>query len=239
MKLVILSGGLGTRLSEETHKIPKPMVKIGKMPIIWHIMQYYSYYGVNDFIICGGYKYQIIKKFFSFKKNINSNWKVNVVNTGNNSNTGERIKRIKKYINDTFLLTYGDGLSDINISKLIKFHRKFKGIVTLSSVKPIPKYGKILFKENLIKRFYEKEQFREDWINGGFFVCNKDLFNYFTKKNSVFESDVLNKLAKKGHLQGYKHTGFWYCMDTLRDKNFLNDIYKKGFTPWIKWKKKN
>ena len=239
MKLVILSGGLGTRLSEETHKIPKPMVKIGKMPIIWHIMQYYSYYGVNDFIICGGYKYQIIKKFFSFKKNINSNWKVNVVNTGNNSNTGERIKRIKKYVNDTFLLTYGDGLSDINISKLIKFHRKFKGIVTLSSVKPIPKYGKILFKENLIKRFYEKEQFREDWINGGFFVCNKDLFNYFTKKNSVFESDVLNKLAKKGHLQGYKHTGFWYCMDTLRDKNFLNDIYKKGFTPWIKWENKN
>ena len=131
MKLVILSGGLGTRLSEETHKIPKPMVKIGKMPIIWHIMQYYSYYGVNDFIICGGYKYQIIKKFFSFKKNINSNWKVKVVNTGNNSNTGERIKRIKKYVNDTFLLTYGDGLSDINISKLIKFHRKFKGIVTL------------------------------------------------------------------------------------------------------------
>lgn len=239
MKLVILSGGLGTRLSEETHKIPKPMVKIGKMPIIWHIMQYYSYYGVNDFIICGGYKYQIIKKFFSLKKNINSNWKVNVVNTGNNSNTGERIKRIKKYINDTFLLTYGDGLSDINISKLIKFHRKFKGIVTLSSVKPIPKYGKILFKDNLIKRFYEKEQFREDWINGGFFVCNKDLFDYFTKKNSVFESDVLNKLAKKGHLQGYKHTGFWYCMDTLRDKNFLNDIYKKGFTPWIKWENKN
>ena len=239
MKLVILSGGLGTRLSEETHKIPKPMVKIGKMPIIWHIMQYYSYYGVNDFVICGGYKYQIIKKFFSFKKNINSNWNVNVVNTGNNSNTGERIKRIKKYVDDTFLLTYGDGLSDINISKLIKFHRKFKGIVTLSSVKPIPKYGKILFKKNLIKRFFEKEQFREDWINGGFFVCNKDLFSYFTKKNSVFERDVLNKLATKGHLQGYKHTGFWYCMDTLRDKNFLNDIYNKGFTPWIKWEKKN
>lgn len=239
MKLVILSGGLGTRLSEETHKIPKPMVKIGKMPIIWHIMQYYSYYGINDFIICGGYKYQIIKKFFSFKKNINSNWNVNVVNTGNNSNTGERIKRIKKYVDDTFLLTYGDGLSDINISKLIKFHRKFKGMVTLSSVKPVPKYGKILFKKNLIKRFYEKEQFREDWINGGFFVCNKDLFSYFTKKNSVFESDVLNRLAKKGHLQGYKHTGFWYCMDTLRDKNFLNDIYKKGFTPWIKWENKN
>tara|TARA_B110000037_G_C17102908_1_gene498708 strand:+ start:135 stop:854 length:720 start_codon:yes stop_codon:yes gene_type:complete len=239
VKLVILSGGLGTRLSEETHKIPKPMVKIGKMPIIWHIMQYYSYYGINDFIICGGYKYQIIKKFFSFKKNINSNWNVNVVNTGNNSNTGERIKRIKKYVDDTFLLTYGDGLSDINISKLIKFHRKFKGMVTLSSVKPVPKYGKILFKKNLIKRFYEKEQFREDWINGGFFVCNKDLFSYFTKKNSVFESDVLNRLAKKGHLQGYKHTGFWYCMDTLRDKNFLNDIYKKGFTPWIKWENKN
>ena len=238
MKLVILSGGFGTRISEETHKIPKPMVKIGNMPIIWHIMQYYSYYGVNDFIICGGYKYQIIKKFFSFKKNINSNWNVKVVNTGNNSNTGERIKRIKKYVDNTFLLTYGDGLSDINISELIKFHQKFKGIVTLSSVKPIPKYGKILFKKNLIKRFYEKEQFREDWINGGFFVCNKNLFSYFTKKNSVFESDVLNKLAKKGHLQGYKHTGFWYCMDTLRDKNFLNDIYKKGFTPWIKWENK-
>lgn len=236
MKLVILAGGLGTRLSEETRRIPKPMVKIGKMPIIWHIMQHYSSYGVNEFIICGGYKFQIIKNFFSLKKNINPNWKVRVVNTGNISNTGERVKKIKKYVDDTFFLTYGDGLSDINISKLAKFHKKFKGVVTLTSVKPIPKYGKILFKKNLITRFYEKDQFREDWINGGFFVCNKSLFNFITKKNCVFESDVLNKLAKKKYLQGYKHTGFWYCMDTLRDKNYLNYIYKKGFSPWIRYK---
>jgi glucose-1-phosphate cytidylyltransferase len=236
MKLIILAGGLGTRLSEETDKIPKPMVKIGKKPMLWHIMKYYSVYGIKDFLICGGYKIDIIKKFFKNKNNIEDNWSVKIINTGATSNTGERIRRVKRFVNESFFLTYGDGLSNINIKKLLTFHKKNKKVVvTLTSVRPMPKYGKLLFKKNLITKFYEKEKSREAWVNGGFFVCNKILFKYFKDKNSILESDVLTKLAYQGKLQGYKHKDFWYCMDTLRDKRYLNSLYNSGNAPWIVW----
>ena len=183
MKLVILAGGLGTRISEETNYIPKPMVKIGKKPILWHIIKYYSVFGFSEFIICGGYKVNLIKNYFKKKQNL---WDVKVINTGKNSNTGERLRRVRKYINSTFCLTYGDGLSNVNINKLIKFHKKNKPIATVTSVKPIPHFGKIIFKGNKVVKFLEKDQKKENWINGGFFVCEKKIFNYLNKKNTIF-----------------------------------------------------
>ncbi len=180
MKLVIFAGGLGTRISEESDYIPKPMVKIGKQPILWHIIKYYSVFGFSDFIICGGYKISVIKKYFkNYKKK--TQWNVKVIDTGKNSNTGERLKRVKKYINDTFCLTYGDGLSNVDISQLIKFHIKNKPTVTLTAVKPIPHFGKVVFKGNKVTKFLEKDQKKESWINGGFFVCEKNIFKYLNK----------------------------------------------------------
>jgi glucose-1-phosphate cytidylyltransferase len=235
MKLVIFAGGLGTRISEETDYIPKPMVKIGNKPILWHIIKYYSFFGFSDFIICGGYKINIIKNYFrKFKKNKFFN--IKIVNTGKNSNTGERLKRIKKYINDTFCLTYGDGLSNVNIGKLVKFHKKNKLIATLTAVKPIPHFGKLIFKGNKINKFLEKNQNKENWINGGFFVCEKKIFNYLNKKNTIFESDVLSLLANRKKVAGYKHKNFWYCMDTLRDKRYLNSLWLSKKAPWKIWK---
>jgi glucose-1-phosphate cytidylyltransferase len=234
MKLVIFAGGLGTRISEETDYIPKPMVKIGKKPILWHIIKYYSFFGFSDFIICGGYKINIIKNYFrKFKKNNYFNFKI--INTGKNSNTGERLKRIRKYINDTFCLTYGDGLSNVNIGKLIKFHKKNKSIVTLTAIKPIPHFGKLVLKGNKVNKFLEKNQNKENWINGGFFVCEKKIFNYLNKKNLIFESDVLSYLANNKKLAAYKHKDFWYCMDTLRDKRYLNSLWLSKKAPWKIW----
>ena len=186
MKLVIFAGGLGTRLSEETDYVPKPMVLIGKKPILWHIIKYYSVFGFSEFIICGGYKINIIKNFFqSLKKNNNkleSLWKVKVINTGKNSNTGERLKRVKKYVGENFCLTYGDGLSNININKLIIFHKKNKATITLTAIKPEPRFGKIIFKGNKVDKFFEKDHSRENWISGGFFVCKKEIFKFIKKK---------------------------------------------------------
>jgi len=237
MQLIIFAGGLGTRISEETDSIPKPMVKIGRKPIIWHIMKYYSVFGFSEFIICGGYKFKIIKEYFNKIKS-NENWNVKVLNTGKNANTGERLKRVRKYINDTFCLTYGDGLSDLNIDKLINFHNKNKSIVTLTTVKPIPHFGKIIFRGNKVIKFIEKDQKRENWINGGFFVCEKKIFNYLTKKNTIFEKDILSSLAKKNKLSAYKHKNFWYCMDTLRDKRHLNSLWRLKNAPWKIWNEK-
>ena len=172
MQLVIFAGGLGTRISEETDYVPKPMVKIGKRPILWHIMKYYSVFGFTEFIICGGYKINVIKDYFN-KLKINETWKIKVINTGSNSNTGERLKRVRKYINNTFCLTYGDGLSNVNLEKLIKFHKKNKSIVKLTTIKPIPHFGKLVLKGNKVIKFLEKDQTKESWINGGFFVCEK------------------------------------------------------------------
>ena len=234
MKLIIFAGGLGTRISEETDYIPKPMVKIGNKPVLWHIMKYYSFFGFSEFIICGGYKINIIQSHFVKYKN--KNWKVKIVNTGKNTNTGERLKRVRKYINNNFCLTYGDGLSNVNIKKLIYFHKKNKSIATLTAVKPVAHFGKIIFKGQKIVKFLEKDQKKEPWINGGFFVCEKKIFNYLHKKNSIFESDTLSLLAKKKKLAAYKHKDFWYCMDTLRDKRHLNSLWSLKKAPWKIWK---
>lgn len=236
MQLVIFAGGFGTRISEETNTIPKPMVKIGKKPILWHILKYYSIYGFSDFIICGGYKVQVIKKYFKkYKKKMNE-WNIKVVDTGIKSNTGERLKKVKKYISGTFCLTYGDGLSNVNIDKLIKFHKKNKSIVTLTTVKPEPHFGRILFKGNKVIKFFEKDQKKESWINGGFLVCEKKIFNYLNKTNPIFEKDTLSSLANKRKLAAFRHKDFWYCMDTLRDKRYLESLWFSKKAPWKNWK---
>jgi glucose-1-phosphate cytidylyltransferase len=233
MKLVIFAGGLGTRISEETDYVPKPMIKIGKKPILWHIIKYYSFFGFTEFIICGGYKISIIKNYFkNLKKKL---WDIKVIDTGKNSNTGERLRRVKKYIDNTFCLTYGDGLSNVNINKLIHFHKKNKSIATLTAVKPMPHFGKIVFRGSKVIKFLEKDRKKENWINGGFFVCEKKIFKYLNKKNTIFESDTLEFLAKKNKLAAYKHKNFWYCMDTLRDKRHLNSLWLSKKAPWKMW----
>ena len=237
MKLVILAGGLGTRISEETNYIPKPMVLIGKKPILWHIMKYYSVFGFSEFIICGGYKISVIKNYFNNSK-INKSWTIKVINTGKGSNTGERLKRISKYVNNTFCLTYGDGLSNVDINKLIYFHKKNKSIATVTAVKPPPHFGKIIFHGNKVAKFLEKNQRKESWINGGFFVFKKEIFKYIKKKNTILEVDVLSVLAEKKKLTAYKHNDFWYCMDTLRDKIYLNNLWSSKKAPWKIWNDK-
>ena len=236
MKLVIFAGGYGTRISEESDYIPKPMVKIGKKPILWHIIKYYSVFGFSNFIICGGYKIEVLKEYFKNNKaKFEKSWNIKIVNTGKNSNTGERLKRIEKYLDDTFCLTYGDGLSNVNIKKLVQFHKKNKTIATLTAVKPIPHFGKIQFKGNKVTKFFEKNQKKENWINAGFFVCEKEIFKYLNKKNSIFETHVLPVLAKRKKLLAYKHKSFWYCMDTLRDKRYLNNLWVSKKAPWKIW----
>ena len=236
MELVILAGGLGTRISEETDYVPKPMVKIGKKPILWHIIKYYSVFGFSKFIICGGYKIKIIQNYFKNFKNKNNSFNIKIINTGKKSNTGERLRRVKKYVSKTFCLTYGDGLSNINLTKLIDFHKKNRLTVTLTAIKPTPHFGKIVFKGNKITKFLEKDKKKENWINGGFFVCEKKIFKYIKKKNTIFESDVLNSLANNKKLAAYKHKDFWYCMDTLRDKRHLNSLWLSKKAPWKIWK---
>jgi glucose-1-phosphate cytidylyltransferase len=236
MKLVIFAGGYGTRISEESDYIPKPMVKIGKKPILWHIIKYYSVFGFSNFIICGGYKIEVLKEYFKNNKaKFEKSWNIKIVNTGKNSNTGERLKRVEKYLDNTFCLTYGDGLSNVNIKKLVQFHKKNKTIATLTTVKPIPHFGKIQFKGNKVTKFFEKNQKKENWINAGFFVCEKEIFKYLKKKNSIFETDVLPVLAKRKKLLAYKHKKFWYCMDTLRDKRHLNNLWISKRAPWKIW----
>ena len=239
MKLVILAGGLGTRLAEETDFVPKPMVLIGDKPILWHIIKYYSAFNFSEFIICGGYKIEVIKNFFKKSKSktneLESSWKVKVINTGKNSNTGERLKKIKKYVDEVFCLTYGDGLSNVNINTLVNFHKKNKAITTLTAVKPESRFGKIVFNGNKVSKFLEKDVLTENWINGGFFVCQKEVFKYLNKKNTIFESYTLSILAKKNKLAAYKHKDFWYCMDTLRDKRHLNNIWLCNKAPWKIW----
>ena len=236
MELVIFAGGLGTRISEETDYVPKPMVKIGKKPILWHIIKYYSVFGFSKFIICGGYKIKIIQNYFKNFKNKKNSFNIKIINTGKKSNTGERLRRVKKYVSKSFCLTYGDGLSNVNIAKLIQFHNKNKSIATLTAIKPTPRFGKLIFKGNKVYKFLEKNQKKENWINGGFFVCEKKIFNYLNKKNLIFESDVLSYLANNKKLAAYKHKDFWYCMDTLRDKRYLTNLWLSKKAPWKIWK---
>ncbi len=237
MKAVILAGGYGTRLAEETKIKPKPLVKIGNKPIIWHIIKIYYHYGVKDFIICLGYKGHLLKKELN-KLNHKKKWNIEYVETGLNTMTGGRVKRIKKYIgNDqNFYLSYGDGLSDVNINKLTKFHLDKKKIATLTAVKyKNPKGVLIIDSKSKIKLIKEKPI---EYINGGFFVLSKKIFSYLNNDKNIFEKNCLPKLAKIKELQAFKHNGFWGCMDTMREKKELNKIYKSKEKAWKIWKKK-
>ena len=254
MQAVILAGGLGTRITEETQLKPKPMIEIGGKPLLWHIMKIYSYFGINEFIICCGYKGYCIKEYFSsymmhasditidfslrdikYHNYIPESWKITMVDTGENTMTGSRIKKIKNYIKDeTFCMTYGDGLSDVNIKELIKFHNDSGKIATLTAVKPPGRFGSLDLKDNFVDRFIEKPEGDGAYINGGFFVLNKRIFNYIQDDEStVWEQEPLNKLSMDNELMAYKHKGFWRPLDTLRDKIYLEQIWDKG-APWIK-----
>ena len=233
MKIVILCGGKGTRLSEETTKIPKPMVIIGNKPILIHIMNFYKFYGFNDFILAAGYKQNIIRNYFKKNKSFNT---VKIVNTGQNTLTGGRLLRLKKYFNknENFMLTYGDGVTNLNLKNLIKFHRKNNKIATVTAVKPPVKFGELKIKKSLVKQFEEKPQSSAGWINGGFFVLNSKIFKYIKNDSTMLEREPLKKLVKLKQLVAYKHSGFWKCMDTLRDKILLNQILKKKKLTWLK-----
>ena len=256
MKAVILAGGLGTRISEETAIKPKPMIEIGGKPILWHIMKIYSHYGINEFIICCGYKGYVIKEYFAnyflhqsditFDMSNNEMkihqeraepWKVTLIDTGENTMTGGRIKRIKDYLDDDddFCLTYGDGVANINISELIKYHKNHGKTVTLSSVFPQARFGSIDIENGLIKKFTEKPKGDGALINGGFFVVNKKAIDYIDGDATIWEQDPLNNLATKGELMGYRHEAFWHPMDTLRDKNYLEDLWGANKAPWKLW----
>ncbi len=233
MKCVILAGGKGSRLSEYTSKIPKPMVPIGGKPIIDHIINYYSYYGVRDFLIAGGYKYKFIDNFYKAKK---KNLNIKIVDTGLNSLTGKRIKKLEKFFdkNENFFLTYGDGVSNVDLNKLLKLHKKKKSVLTLTAVHPPARFGELKIKNQKLLNFQEKPQLVQGWINGGFFVINSSIFKILSNKNVMLEREPINKIVKLKKAYTYKHKGFWYCMDNLRDKIILEDIYKKKQALWIK-----
>ena len=226
MKCVILAGGKGTRIAELSKNIPKPMIKILGKPIIYRIMQHFSKFGIKDFIIAGGYKKKVIENFF--KKKRTKGWKVNVVNTGLNTMTGGRIKRLEKYLKKkTFFMTYGDGLSDINLKKLLNFHFKQKKIATLTAVRPPARFGALkISSKNIVTYFKEKSSLNEGWINGGFFVLEPKIFKYIKGDETFFEREPLQKISKIKSLCAFKHKGFWQCMDTLRDKEILEKKLK-------------
>lgn len=225
MNIVILAGGLGSRLSEITKTIPKPMVKINGKPILVRIMKHFAKYGFKNFYIALGYKGKVIKKYFA--KN-NFGWNINLINTGKKTMTGGRLRRLTKYLkNETFLMTYGDGLSDVNLNKLLKFHRKNKKLVTLTAVRPPARFGNLKIQGNNVEYFREKLNTDEGWINGGFFVMEDKIFKYIKDKKTILEQYPLEKLSKLGKLGAYKHNGFWQCVDTLRDKELLEEAIRK------------
>ena len=233
MKTVILCGGLGSRLSEETKTKPKPMVKIGKDPILVHVMKIYEKYGFNKFILALGYKKNIIIDYF--KKNKNKKWNIEFVDTGKNSLTGNRLLKLKKKLinEENFFLTYGDGLIDLNITKLLNFHKKNKKIATLTAVRPPARFGELkIQKAGLVKKFEEKNQINQGWINGGFFIFNKKIFDYLPKNQCMLERGPMTKLTQDKQLVALKHNGFWQCMDTLRDKELLNKLWNSGKFKW-------
>ena len=234
MKVIILAGGFGTRISEESHLTPKPMIEIGGMPILLHIMKIYSKYGINDFVICCGYKGEIIKEFF--EKGNNPSWNVELVDTGLDTMTGGRIKRIEKYVDDTFCLTYGDGLSDVNIHELISFHKEKKSLGTLTAIHPPERFGVLTLSDYYVTEFNEKQTGESSWINGGFFVFEPDLFDYLKDGDStILEKKPLETLAQQKKLTAFKHTGFWHPMDTLRDKTYLENLWNTKNAPWKIW----
>ena len=237
MKTVILCGGKGSRLSEQTKKIPKPMVKIGADPILVHIIKYYCKFGVTDFLLALGYKGSVIKKYFQNNKIIFKKKELNIkcVDTGINTLTGKRIKKLKKFLvkEKNFFLTYGDGVSNVDLNKLLEFHLRNKKIATLTAVRPPARFGQIYFSKNQVRKFDEKNQINSGWINGGFFVLNKKIFNYIPKENCMFETKPLENLIKKSQLVAYKHKDFWQCMDTIRDKYTLEELFTNNIAPWI------
>ncbi|MBW4470148.1 MAG: glucose-1-phosphate cytidylyltransferase [Stenomitos rutilans HA7619-LM2] len=257
MKAVILAGGLGTRLSEETTIKPKPMVEVGGQPILWHIMKTYSAHGVNDFIICCGYKGYVIKEFFANyflrmsdvtfdmrfnQMNIHAGnaepWRVTLVDTGENTMTGGRLKRVREHIgNETFCFTYGDGVSNVDITRLIEFHKAEGVSATLTAVQPPGRFGAIsLTKEQTkIKQFHEKPEGDGAWINGGYFVLEPEVIDYIEDDTVMWEHEPLKKIAHDGKLAAFRHDGFWQPMDTLKDKNYLDDLWQKGKAPWKVW----
>ena len=233
--VVILAGGLGTRIAENKGNLPKGLVEIGKYPIIFHIINYFKSYGSKSFIICTGYKENLIKKYFINNKKLFKNLDIKIVSTGKKSNTGLRVKKIENFIKDIFFLTYCDGLTNLNLRKLLKFFLNNKKLGVLTSVNPKSRFGILTIKNNKnIVNFDEKKNLDGIWINAGFYIFKKKIFTYINKKNPIFESEILSKVAKKKLLVAYKHRGFWKCMDTIKDKNELNKIWKKG-APWKIW----
>ena len=255
MKAVILAGGLGTRISEETLLKPKPLIEIGGMPILWHIMKLYSAYNVNEFIICCGYKGYMIKEYFANyflhmsdvtfdimnnKMHVHQKfaepWKVTLVDTGLNTMTGGRLKRVKQYLdNETFCFTYGDGLSDVNITKLIDFHKSKKTQATITVVQPQGRFGKINLDSDKVTGFEEKPNGDGGWINGGFFVLEPSVIDYIKDDTTVWEREPLERLVKEGQMSAYKHKGFWQPTDTLREKNLLEELWNSGKARWKIW----
>jgi glucose-1-phosphate cytidylyltransferase len=230
MKVIILAGGLGTRLGEVTEKIPKPMVELDGKPILWHIMNLFSEYGHKDFYIATGYKSEVIEKYFADNP---SDWNVNAIDTGLNTMTGGRAKLISKYIgNEPCFLTYGDGLSNINIDKLLNFHKKNKKIATISAVRPTARFGELYLEGNMVLSFKEKPQLQDGWINGGFFVLEPEFFNYIDGDEIFLEREPIEKIAEERQLVAYKHEGFWQCMDTRRDWELLKSLLEEGIPPW-------
>lgn len=257
MKVVILAGGYGTRISEESHLKPKPMIEIGGRPILWHIMKYYSHFGHNDFIICLGYKGYVIKEFFAdyylhtsditfdfanqnkmiVHNNFAEPWKVTLIDTGLETLTGGRIKRVRDYVeNETFMMTYGDGVADVDLNALVDFHQKHGQIATMTAIQPSGRFGILdISDSNRISSFREKQQQDAGWINGGFMVLEPQIFDYIEGDCTVFEKGPLEKLSGEGQLYAFHHKGFWQCMDTQRDKNLLDELIENKNAPWMVW----
>ena len=231
---MILAGGKGTRMSEETHLKPKPMVEIGGMPILWHIMKSFNHYGINDFVICCGYKGNIIKNYF---KNMEEDWNVTCVDTGLDSMTGGRLKRIKKLVEkETFCFTYGDTLNDVKIDSLIKFHKEKSKMATVTACQPIEKYGILDIKNNTVVSFKEKPPMENIWVNGGYFVLEPDVFDYIKDDSTTWEKEPMNQLVKNKQLSAYEHRGFYQHMDTISEKKHLNKLWGSGRAEWKIWK---
>ena len=233
MKAVILAGGYGTRISEESHLRPKPMVEIGGKPILWHILKIYSCYDINEFVICCGYKGEKIKEYFS---NIDSTpWNIELVDTGLDTKTGGRLKRIQNHIDGTFCVTYGDGLCNIDINNLVAFHKEKKSIATLMAVHPPERFGVLTLNGDYVSEFHEKHSGESSWVNGGFFVFEPEIFDYLQDDSTILERVPLETLAKENKLTAFKHNGFWYAMDTLRERKYLEKLWESQKPPWKTW----